>query len=201
WHWDELREIYTDEQIALLQADSNVKKRMPNVVGMSAQQAYNTLTSAGFIVRLTYCYSATSSVPDGYCYLQEVPAGQMWRQGDTFFIWIQEPKPRFHITMFDIFGFSEGQIRGWLANIGYTNVDFQYQYTENGTPAGYCIGYSPSVGTVVYPEDHIQIIISLGPPVAEPSAELSPGTEPSPSPEPTVEPSTSESLPVGSPTD
>jgi|AGTN01.2.fsa_nt_gi Uncharacterized protein conserved in bacteria len=187
WTWDEMREIYTDEQIALLKKDSNAKKRMPNAIGMSAQQAYNMFTNAGFIVRFIYQYSATTPIPAGYCYEQEVPAGERHRLGTSFFIWIQVDRADVRLTMPNVVNQPEAQVRQWLSNMGFANVDYQYECSDRS--AGYCIAQSIAMRTVVGIDDYLRITISLGPPPAPPSVE--PSAEPSVEPpaEPSVEPS------------
>ena len=193
WTWDEMKEIYTDEQIELLKKDSNAEKRMLNAIGLSAQQAYSMFTKAGFIVRLVNCYNPDTDIPVGYCYEQEVPAGQLHRLGTSFFIWIQAEKPKVKLSMPGLTGRSEGEIRQLLGNMGFSNVEYVYEYSDSATPAGYCIGQSVAAGSVVFSDDYVRVVIKLEPvPIVtpEPSAppEPSVSTEPSLPPEPTALP-------------
>lgn len=93
WYWDDLKEIYTDEQIEMLKNNGNERRKIPSVEGMAAQAAFRKMTDAGFVVRLTYWYSPNSSVAPGYCYKQEFPAGTLWNIDASFFLWIQTDPP------------------------------------------------------------------------------------------------------------
>lgn len=192
WAWDQMREIYTEEQIVLLKQNSNAKKRMPDAVGMTAEQAYRMFTDKGFIVRLSYQYSATATVPVGTCYAQEIPAGTLHRLGETFFIWIQAEKPRTKVIMPSLVGKTEGEIRQQLSNLGFTNVDYQYEYSDSAMPAGSCIGQSAAAGSTVWCDDYIVIVIKLEPVPIETPSTLPEEPGETPSEPPTESPSADE---------
>ena len=187
WAWDELRKIYTEEQIALLKKNDTTRKRMLNAVGLTPQQAYRMFTDAGFIVRMSYRYSETTDIAAGYCYDQEVPAGQLWAKCASFFIYIQVDRSEVRLTVPYVVGQAEDQARRCLTYWKFANVDYQYEYSDSWR-AGICMSQSIAKGTVVGMDDYLRIVISLGMPPAEPTPEPTPEPTVEPTPEPTPEP-------------
>ena len=51
WFWDEMEPLYSDKQIAQMKSGKREWKKVPDVVGMKAREAYNRMVDAGFITR------------------------------------------------------------------------------------------------------------------------------------------------------
>ena len=162
WYWDELAELYSEDQLAMMQRP-DAERRVPNVVGMSWMNAYNTMTEAGFIVRLAYFYSPGSSQPLNYCTRQEVEAGTKWSINASFFIHLQGPELLGGLTVrrlpgdmdFDFYdemirqnnlakipnviGMTESEALKTLAESGFKNVSVFYTNRNSGTKVDTCL--------------------------------------------------------------
>lgn len=187
WYWDEMEEIYSDEQIAMMKNGKREWKAIPNVVGMEAMKAYRVLTDAGFLARLSYEYNVDCTYPVGYCFEQEFSAGTIWNTDASFFIKIQAPASLggntvsrnpddedfdieqeiqyhkdndvFMVDVPNVIGLSEADAIGVLRDVGMRNIDVVYQPMNDGTPLGYCHGQTLGEGYYVNNTETIVICI------------------------------------------
>jgi len=186
WYWDEMSEMYTDEQIAMMKNRPDERRAVVNVVGLPAMQAYNNMINAGFIVKLIYEYNEDSDLPVDYCYKQDVPYGTMWNINAVFGLHIQAPKGAgqvvrnpededfsiedvaqqkedgvYQIEVPNVIGMQELAAKNSLINAGLSNVVVRFK--DNGTnPDGICIEQSISPGTMAGNGDSITIFIQQG---------------------------------------
>ncbi len=151
------------------ETEKNVGFVVPDVIGMTVPQAYKTMTDAGFGVNVIYKYSAESTLPLGYCYAQEIPAGK--RSSTTGFkIFIQaqekiqtnENLPGYDslvVTIPDVVGMSESAALSALRNSGLSNISVLYQEERNGTKLGFCYAQNIAAGQMLPHNTNITICI------------------------------------------
>ena len=178
WYWDELREIYTDEQIEMMQTRPDEQRLVPYVIGMHWKQAYNVLTQAGFIVRIFYYYNPDSDLPVDYCYAQDFSEGRLWNINASIYLSIQAPEQicdeavarmpdddDFSIEQVaqdiidnnfptsvvpDLFGMTYFQAERALQNAGYSRILCLDDYAKDcGVEPGQCYDQNYQAGEVV----------------------------------------------------
>lgn len=89
WYWEELIEIYGEEQVAMMRNGKGELKKVPNVVGMEVMKAFNILQDTGFIARISYEYNPNSNVAINHCFMQDPPGGSKWHTNSIVGIRIQ----------------------------------------------------------------------------------------------------------------
>ncbi len=172
WYWDDLEDLYSDEQMALLRAGSKERKPMPDIYGMEVSVAYRFLTNQGFIGRFYYVYNPNCDLPVGTCYWQDGEPGGMWNVTANFFIRVQAPKEinhqmwdpdnpvdidalaadirengSYHVFIPDVIGLPETEAIALLEEAGFNNIFVSHNYVENDVEIGICFKQDGTPGS------------------------------------------------------
>lgn len=174
WYWEDLKQYYTDDQIEKMRYRQNRKQKVLNVIGLAAMDAYNKLTSEGFIVSLNYIYDSNTDIPIDYCYAQDPPGGSIWDINVSIGLWIQAPealdgesvirKPddeefdigsiaqeyrdtvEYYTTIPNVIGLSEAQAIRALETADLRDVRIQYGFHGKEIADGVCVNQYMNAG-------------------------------------------------------
>ncbi|NLV41497.1 MAG: PASTA domain-containing protein, partial [Candidatus Hydrogenedentes bacterium] len=138
---------------------------VPNLAGMTLEQAETELTGAGLILgTVTSVYS--DAVPAGEIISQDPAAGAAAGAGDAVNVVISlGPEP---VAVPNVVGLTQAAAEAALTGAGLTLGAVTESYSDT-VPAGQVMSQTPAAGTEVLPNTAVDIEVSLGPePVAVP---------------------------------
>lgn len=132
---------------------------VPNVDGMSQQDAQVTITDSGFILgAITWAFSDT--VAAGYVISQAPSEGSFVRPGETIDLVIsQGPEP---LPMPNLIGMTLAEAEAVILDEGLILLEVYEDYSDT-VPEGHVIDQFPSEGDPVLPGDWVLLLVSLGP--------------------------------------
>src|ERR687893_483840 len=131
---------------------------VPDVVNMTALEANQTLTAAGFLV--TQVAVEDDEVEEDHVVSQDPPANAEAAPGATITINVSSGSGT--VTVPGVAGQSEGDARSTLNGAGLSNVTSQQQASSD-VPEGTVIGTNPAEGQEVAPDQTITLLVSSGP--------------------------------------
>ncbi|HBP38868.1 MAG TPA: hypothetical protein DD640_09055 [Clostridiales bacterium] len=209
WYWDDLADLYSDEQIAMMRDGTRQMKVVPNLVGMEARAAYQYMTDLGFLIRFAYYHNSDSDLPVGTIYYQDIEAGSTFNTDAAIMASVQAPREisyesviwdpddtdfdinaiaadirengRYSIAMPDVVGLTAEEARATLEAAGYRSVEVVYLHTDRDAADGCCYEQLFAPGTLIYNTHSFWIHIQE--PLAEettPAVTEPPATEPAP---------------------
>ncbi len=194
WYWDDLTNLYSAEQIAIMKAGSTAWKTVPNMIGMEMRQAYRKMTDLGFLVRFSYFYDPSCTLPVGTCYYQDIPANTKWNVDACIMVNVQAPQElgqkhvAWHpdkdfdiieycedlqnkVTVPTVVGLPKNEAVAILTQLGLVVILNDVSEPENGIPFGFCVrqGFCNTeimVGQMIT----LDIQVALTPPTDTPPA-------------------------------
>ena len=177
WYWDEMEDLYSDDQIAQLKSGQSELLKVPDVVGMKSREAYSFLRNLGFIVRVSYYYNPDCNLPVDYCYWQDVQPGTLWKSDSCIMLNIQAPveiinesiqwdpdnedfdinliaqdireNSRYSVIVPNVVGLHADEAKRRLEEAGFKNVLITYLVTDSFAP-GYCFDQLFAPGMLIY---------------------------------------------------
>lgn len=192
WFWDEMEDLYSDEQIAMMKSGKVENQVLPDVVGMKARDAYHLLTGMGFLARIAYNYNSDCKLPVDYCYGQDIAPGSLINTNASIILNVQAPKELLEAPMFwdpddtdfDIFKYAQnlrenGKYSIILPNVvglycddakrcleeaGYKHVTITYRHVSDDILPGYCFEQVFQPGWIIYNTTEIFISAQILPP-------------------------------------
>ena len=142
--------------------------KVPRVIGMTEQEAIQTLKDAGLKVDTTVI---DSYLPKGTVAEQDPPAGSQTVGGVTVHLDISNGVAP-HVTLPSVKGLSLGSAQAALAGINVSAI-VVYKDTSDPKLDGVVYGMNPDAGTSVLEGSSVTLLVWAGPP--EPSPSPSPG--------------------------
>ena len=177
WYWDEMEDLYSDDQIAQLKSGQSELLIVPDVVGMKSREAYSFLRNLGFIVRVSYYYNPDCDLPVDYCYWQDAQPGTMWKSDSGIMLLIQAPveiiiesiqwdpddedfdinliaqdireNGRYSVIVPNVVGLHADEAKRRLEEAGFKNVIITYMVNDSIAP-GYCFDQLFTPGKLIY---------------------------------------------------
>lgn len=174
---------------------------VPEVTGLSEQQATRKLNEAGLKAVTTEAYSDT--VAEGVVADQDPAAGEVVAPLSEVLIQVSQGKGSATVTVPDLIGLTKAEATDSLEGLGLT-AELAQAYSPE-VKKNVVMGQQPEAGTEVEPASSVGLLVSLGPvpsasptPSASPSKTSTPKPSPSPSktstPKPTATPSPSPTI-------
>ena len=150
------REVDEGSTVTLTVSAGAQTVTVPNVVGMTQEEADQTLVDMGFVVQVQ---QGESDEPEGTVFDQDPDANQQVPEGATVTIMVSSGPGT--VAVPDVTGRPEAEARNALAEVG-----LQASRTEeasNDVPAGNVIRTEPSAGSQVEPNATVTLVVSTGP--------------------------------------
>ena len=129
---------------------------VPDVVGMSYNQALGVIESRG-LVMVVGKEEFSDTVPDDTVISQTKAGSRLPRNGEVMVVLSKGPQV---LELSDYAGAAEEDAVGWLEGDGFT-VSTEYEYSEE-IPQGKVLYTDPEAGSIVTPGDTITVYISKG---------------------------------------
>ena len=140
-------------KIAFTVALAPAETKVPNVVGLSHDDAKKAITDAKLGFDSTTAYSDT--VAEGVVISQSIPADTQVRQGTNLVVNISlGPKPQQDVTVPDVMSYSWTEAQSTMSSAGLA-----VRYT--GDPAGVVVAQDIAPGTKVAPNSLVTVTLSV----------------------------------------
>jgi alpha-tubulin suppressor-like RCC1 family protein/beta-lactam-binding protein with PASTA domain len=129
---------------------------VPDIVGLTQEEAESVIVAGGLIVNVTYEHSAV--VPAGLVISQSISGGTGAAYGTTVEIMVSLGP-----VVPDVIGMTEADARAAIVASGLAVGNVTYEYSTT-VAEGLVISQDPIAGTMVAPGAVVGIVVSLGPP-------------------------------------
>jgi beta-lactam-binding protein with PASTA domain len=132
---------------------------VPDVAGMTEQEATDALVEAGLILG-EVTHENSDDVEEGLIIRHNPLAGTVQLQGTPVDIWVSDgPRPR---VIPDLVGLEQSEAEITIATTVFTLGTVSEIFNDD-IPAGHVISQSPEAGEEAFPQTVIDLIVSLGP--------------------------------------
>ncbi|MCT4782763.1 MULTISPECIES: Stk1 family PASTA domain-containing Ser/Thr kinase [Exiguobacterium] len=143
---------------AYVVADEMSRAVVPDVVGMTEDEATTELEASGFVVDVTE--RASDNIEAGNVISQNPPAGRKPKRGTTITLVVSAGKET--VRMPDVEGLSQNAAERTLKDLDFTDIDIQKEASET-VDSGDVISQSLSPGEEVVPSEvTVTLVVSTG---------------------------------------
>ncbi len=138
---------------------------VPDVVGMTQNEAESTIVAAGLSVG-NISHQCSDTVPEGHVVSQDPTASTSVAPGCSVDLVISNgPEP---VSVPDVVGMAQGEAEPAIVSVGLSVGNVTRQYSDS-VPADHVVSQNPSSGSSVAPGSGVDLVISDGPaPVSVP---------------------------------
>ena len=157
-------------EIKMLVSKGSEKITVPNVVGMSENDAKSEITNAGLQVS-SVDTEYNESYEAGLVTRQEPSGGKVEKGTSVSLVVSLGKKPEEKPKVPSVIGASESNAMQMIINAGLTPSDTTTYEASESVPAGCVISCSPGVGTELSKGDVVSLVVSTGWPSAPPAEE------------------------------
>lgn len=159
-----------DTEIKMKVSKGAEKKTVPNLVGMSENDARNALQSVGLTVG-TVTYDYNDSYEKGIVMSQSVGSGKKATKGMTIDFAVSQGKRE--VSVPSVVGNTLANAKQSISGAGLSVGNVSEQYSAS-VPAGCVISCDPGAGSSVAPGSAVNLVVSKG---KQPAPEPTPPTE------------------------
>ncbi|MBQ8412870.1 MAG: Stk1 family PASTA domain-containing Ser/Thr kinase [Lachnospiraceae bacterium] len=152
--------IKADDEVIIYVSSGAEQEKVPNVEGLSDEQACKLIEEAGFKYKHAYAYD--DEVEKDFVIMQSPEGGEMAAKGSTVTITVSNGSEEKEVDVPNLYGLTEDQAVDSLESLKLVAGKIDEEYHDS-VPEGMVISQSISHGTPVTEGTKVDIVISKGP--------------------------------------
>lgn len=177
WYWDDMKMIFSDHRVDVIRKTKAEDRVAPDVIGMSAQEAFELLDGMGCLVAISYYYDPDFNMPVGYCYQQDPMPGVSFTTHSGIRLTVQAPveitsesirwdpddkdfdidaiareiheSDSFGVAVPDVVGMYYEDAKRVLEDLGFKDVRVVFAQNSKETKPGFCFWQGQEVGRLL----------------------------------------------------